>query len=369
MGKKMKLYDKQNIADFSANNKKSKFLQTLVQNGLDFYIDNCNANIAILEYDNLYFPLVIATNNRNQTYLTSLISSYIDYPKHIIKNHTINILFNFFSKILSIGSIDKVVYVNHWLISTNIHYDLSDKQINEITKFLKQNFSDYAICFRNVAKETNVALFSSLASNKYKFLVNRCSYYIDNNSFENVYKKQSLKKDLSLYKKDKYIISDSVANSSVQKQLYNNLYINKYTDINPKYNENFFNILTNNSFKNYALINKQDKIVGFYIPFVLNNTVSVPWFGYDTSVTQKEGLYRLLMLNIIEFAKYNNLNLNLSSGVGEYKQRRGAKPYWEYLAIDYSHLNIFRKFLYFLLIEITNKISFPLAKLFNIKFF
>lgn len=84
---------------------------------------------------------------------------------------------------------------------------------------------------------------------------------------------------------------------------------------------------------------------------------------------QKEGLYRLLMLNIIEYAKNNNLNLNLSSGVGEFKQRRGAKPYWEYLAIDYSHLNIFRKLVYFFLIQITNKISFPLAKWFNIKFF
>lgn len=128
-------------------------------------------------------------------------------------------------------------------------------------------------------------------------------------------------------------------------------------------------MLKDNNFENYTLLNKQDEIVGFYIPFVLNNAVSVPWFGYKTTIKQKDGLYRLLMLNIIEYAKNNNYNLNLSSGVGEYKQRRGAKQYWEYLAIDYSHLNIFRKFIFSSLIFITNKISFPLAKLFNIKFF
>ncbi len=365
----MKLYDKQNIAELDVNDKKSKLLQMLVKNDLEFYIDNCNAKIAILEYDNLYIPLIIANKDKNQTYLTSLISSYINYPKHILKNRTVNILFDFFNKILDWGSIDKVVYINHWLISTNIHYNLSDKQINEITEFIKQKFPDYAICFRNIAKETNAALFSSLTSNKYKFLVNRCSYHIDNNSFKNVFKKQSLKKDLSLYKKGKYRISASIADSHIQKQVYEDLYINKYTCLNPQYNEKFFDILIKSGFENYTLLNKQEQTVGFYVPFVLNNTVSVPWFGYDTSVMQKEGLYRLLILNIIEYAKNNKYNLNLSSGVGEYKKRRGAKPYWEYLAINCSHLNFFRKLLYFLLIEITNKISFPLVKFFNIKFF
>ena len=366
---KMKLYDKQNIVDLIVNDQKSKFLQMLVENGLEFYIDNCNSQIAILEYENNYLPLVIAGNNKNQTYLTSLISSYIDYPKHILKNRFINILFDFFYKVLDCSSIDKVVYVDHWLISTNIHQDLSAEQIDEITKFIKQNFPDYAICFRNISKETNELLYNSLNQNKYRFLINRISYYIDNNSFKEVYKKQSLKKDLSLSKKSEYKISASIADSHIQSDVYKDLYIDKYTSLNPQYNEKFFYMLCHNGFESYTLLNKQDKIVGFFVPFVLNDTVSVPWFGYDTLVIQKEGLYRLLMLNIIEYAKNNNLNLNLSSGVGEFKQRRGAKPYWEYLAIDYSHLNIFRKLLYFSLIEITNKISFPLAKWFNIKFF
>lgn len=365
----MKLYYKQNIADLIVNDQKSKLLQMLVENGLDLFIDNCNAQIVILEYENYYLPLVITENDKNQTYLTSLISSYIDYPKHILKRRIVNILFSFFNKILGWSSTDKVVYVNHWLISTNIHHDLSAEQIDEITKFIRQNFPDYAICFRNVAKETNAILYNSLNQNKYRFLINRSSYYIDKSDFDKVYKKHSLKKDISLCKKRDYQIADNVVDIAKQVQLYNDLYINKYTCLNPQYNEKFFDMLKDNDFENYTLLNKQDEIVGFYIPFVLNNTISVPWFGYDTSIIQKEGLYRQLMLNIIEYAKNNNYNLNLSSGVGEFKQRRGAKQYWEYLAIDYSHLNIFRKFILSSLIFITNKISFPLAKLFNIKFF
>ena len=217
----MKLYYKQNIADLIVKNQKSKLLQMLVKNGLDLFIDNCNAQIAILEYENNYLPLVIAGNDKNQTYLTSLISSYIGYPKYILKNSIVNILFSFLNKILNWSSIDKVVYVNHWLLSTNIHYDLLTEQINEITKFIKQNFPDYAICFRNVAKETNETLFSSLLNNKYKFIINRCSYYIDNKYFEKVYKKQSLKKDLSLYRKKNYQISDKIVDIVMQEQLYN----------------------------------------------------------------------------------------------------------------------------------------------------
>ena len=172
-----------------------------------------------------------------------------------------------------------------------------------------------------------------------------------------------------MFKKGKYKITNSVVDIFQQAKLYNDLYINKYTEINPKYNKEIFNLLRTSGFEVFTLLNRQNELVGFYVPFIFNNTVSVPWFGYDTSLAQKDGLYRLLMLNIIEYAKNNNYNLNLSSGVGEFKQRRGAKQYWEYLAIDYSHLDLYRKLLYSLLVEITNKISFPLAKLFNIKFF
>ena len=62
----------------------SKYLKNIVENGLKNFIDNCNAQIVILEYENYYLPLVITENDKNQTYLTSLISSYIDYPKHYI---------------------------------------------------------------------------------------------------------------------------------------------------------------------------------------------------------------------------------------------------------------------------------------------
>ena len=365
----MELYNKQNISKLNIDNEKFLYLKALITNNLNFYIDNCDAEIILLEHEGLYIPLIVTDNIPNQTYLTSLISSYITYPKQILNNKFVNLFFDFFSNILTYFNMDKVIYVNHYLISTNINYEFSDKQISDITTFLKQKFPDYAICFRNIAHETNETLFNSLKYNKFRFLINRCSYYIDSDNLKNVFKKQSLKKDLSLSKKGKYKISNSVTDISQQAKLYNDLYINKYTEINPKYNKEFIKMLKDSGFESYSLLNKQNEIVGFYVPFVFNNTVSVPWFGYDTSLSQKDGLYRLLMLNIIEYAKNNNLNLNLSSGVGEFKQRRGAKPYWEYLAIDYSHLNIVRKILYFVLIEITNKISFPLAKFFNIKFF
>lgn len=365
----MKLYNKQNIYKLNIDNEKILYLKALITNNLKFYIDNCDAELVLLEYEGLYIPLIVADNIPNQTYLTSLISSYISYPKQILNNKFVNIFFDFFAKVLTNFNIDKVIYVNHYLISTNINYEFSDKQISDITTFLKQKFPDYAICFRNIACEINGTLFSSLKHNKYKFLINRCSYYVGFENFKNIFKKQSLKKDLSLFKKGKYKITNSVVDIFQQAKLYNDLYINKYTEINPKYNKEIFNLLRTSGFEVFTLLNRQNELVGFYVPFIFNNTVSVPWFGYDTSLAQKDGLYRLLMLNIIEYAKNNNYNLNLSSGVGEFKQRRGAKQYWEYLAIDYSHLDLYRKLLYSLLVEITNKISFPLAKLFNIKFF
>lgn len=364
----MNLYDKSNISRINIGNNKIEYLKNLVNRGLEFYIDNCGAKIIIMEYDDIYFPLLICENIEKQTYISSLISSYIDYPKQILNNRFVSFCLNILKNILRLGKLDKVIYVNHWLISTNVHYDFSEEQIAEITKFLKNKFPDYAIVFKNIAKEINETIFISLKNNKYKFLINRKSYYINKNNFNAVYKKTSLKSDLSLYKKGKYKFSHDIKNWAKKEDLYKNLYLEKYTELNPMYNKNFFEMCSN-IFDNKALLNSQNDIVGFYIPFVLGKTVVVPCIGYDTSISQKEGLYRLLILDSINYAKQHHCNLNLSSGVGEFKQKRGAEPYWEYLAIDYSHLNIFRKLLYFLLIKITNKISFPLVKKFNIKFF
>ena len=134
------------------------------------------------------------------------------------------------------------------------------------------------------------------------------------------------------------------------------------------YNNNFFELCSNLfDFKN--LLDNKNNIVGICFPIIFENTVVVPCLGYDRTFDLKEGLYRLLILDVINYAKQHNCSINLSSGVGDFKQKRGAKPYWEYLVIDYSHLNIFRRILYFLFIEITNKISFYLLKTTNTKLF
>lgn len=364
----MKLYDKSNISEINICNNKIEYLKNLVNNGLKFYIDNCYAQILIMKCDEIYFPLIICDYAEKQTYLASLISSYIDYPKQMLNNKFFFLGFDILKKILKFGNFDKVVYINHWLISTNVQYSFSDEQIAKITKFLKNKFPNHALSFRNIAQERNEIIFKSLKKNNYKFLINRRSYFIDKNNFDTVYKKSSLKRDMRLYKKGKYKFSYNNKQWEKYTDLYRSLYIEKYTELNPIYNKNFFKLCSSLfDFKNLS-DNKND-IVGIYIPITFGDTIVAPCLGYDRTFDPEEGLYRLLILNVINYAKQHNCSINLSSGVGDFKQKRGAQPYWEYLAIYYSHLNIFRKLSYFLFIEITNKISFYLLKKFNSKLF
>lgn len=364
----MNLYDKSNISDINISNNKIEYLKNLTKNGLEFYIDNCYAQIVIMECDWIYFPLVICDYVEGQTYLTSLISSYIDYPKQMLNNQIFSFGLSILKKILRFGNFDKVIYINHWLISTNVQYSFSDEQIDKITRYLKDKFPNHALIFRNIAKERNEIIFKSLKKNNYKFLINRRSYFIDKYNFDIVYKKSLLRKDIHIYKKGKYKFSYNNKLWEKHAELYRSLYIEKYTKLNPMYNNNFFELCSNLfDFKN--LLDNKNNIVGICFPIIFENTVVVPCLGYDRTFDLKEGLYRLLILDVINYAKQHNCSINLSSGVGDFKQKRGAKPYWEYLVIDYSHLNIFRRILYFLFIEITNKISFYLLKTTNTKLF
>ena len=104
----MNLYDKSNISDINISNNKIEYLKNLTKNGLEFYIDNCYAQIVIMECDWIYFPLVICDYVEGQTYLTSLISSYIDYPKQMLNNQIFSFGLSILKKILSICSSEKL---------------------------------------------------------------------------------------------------------------------------------------------------------------------------------------------------------------------------------------------------------------------
>ena len=122
-------------------------------------------------------------------------------------------------------------------------------------------------------------------------------------------------------------------------------------------------ILNNNS---ATLLNcsldKHGVLKAFSGQFTLDNTITSPLVGYDTSAPRKKSLYiHAAQLAILSKFKLNLL-LNLSSGAPEFKRMRGGEPSIEYSALFINHLSKKRKFRWRVLKFISNKFGVPLIK-------
>ena len=123
--------------------------------------------------------------------------------------------------------------------------------------------------------------------------------------------------------------------------LYNMLYLEKYTALNPQYTASYLAQAHQiDMLKITGLRGSDGTLDGVIGLFENGETLTVPIMGYDTTKPQKLGLYR--MLNVIghDHAVTKGLFYNMSAGAAAFKRNRGAKPVIEYSAVYVEHLNL-----------------------------
>ncbi len=138
---------------------------------------------------------------------------------------------------------------------------------------------------------------------------------------------------------------------------YNNLYLDKYTYENPQFTINFIkNLLYVNAFSINTLNNiNWVKAVFWY--YKVWETITTPIFWYKNENLYRHISYYLLIKSLKE-AKI----LNRSSWVGQFKINRWAVKYMEYSLVYINNLKSFKRFVWKIIICVSNKIGEPLLK-------
>ena len=159
-----------------------------------------------------------------------------------------------------------------------------------------------------------------------------------------IYKtKESYQKDLKLKRKSKGYQWEDASKIKVEdfprmRFLYEDLYITKYSNLNPTFNENFFKETMEKNLLTYKVLKKEGQIYAVYGYVECNGFLTAPIFGYDTAVNPKDGLYRLTALQILDDAIVKGLIVHQSSGVSKFKMHRGAEASLEYNLVYFKHL-------------------------------
>ncbi|PMO48562.1 hypothetical protein [Vibrio splendidus] len=329
------------------------------------YISNCDQTALMYVNDKNKLPIVINNGEINDMYLSSPKVNYIDYNldyirrmgKGVIKSMLIFII-SLLSYILTLCNINRVVYINNFLIPNIPKNNLSESKVLDIICEFKNNFPRHAIIFKGANVETNKNNIMCLLSKK---------AYIWSPSIlkESGKKAVKIRKTLKSDKKniDNGVLSFEILNyidikeSENIRNLYRNLYHNKYSSYSADYTALWFKTLSDpeNGFSLVG-VKHSNELVGFVSYHIGSEMIYSGLVGHK-DINGKLGVYRASIRYLIQQSEYLNKPLHLSSGAGEFKTRRGAKAHMEYDLVATDHLPAVQKMGWWLLTKIYNSLG------------
>lgn len=335
-------------------------------------IRNVNTEIKLLKIGEKYvFPVSINSIQENNSFVCSPHTAYALYSKDELKQKVNNKLLqipvlgiiNFIDLILRLGKIDKNIHINNFLLSTNPYPEWDGKEIGEITDELLKEYPKHAIIFRSLNEYQHQEIISKFEDRGYIKLGSR-QVYIYDTDYDSWIKRNNNRNDIRLIKKQKlrYISHEEMYPYLEEAlELYNKLYLLKYSQFNPQFTVDYFRISYEQKLIHFqGYVDDKNKLKSFAGLFIIENTITSPLVGYDTDAPQKEGLY-IHAIHLIFLYKFKSgLLLNLSSGASLFKRMRGGQASIEYSLIYTRHLSFGRKLIWKTLQFVSNKIGIPI---------
>jgi hypothetical protein len=344
------------------------YLLPLIKEGPESFISNAKTRLFVLTIDDLIIPITVNEAEYENSYL---LSSYFvaanmkekaDQASGLVKMWS-KPLAGFLGQMLKWMKINKVVIINNWLFTTNPYPELNKEQIKIITAFLKKGFPDHYLMFRSVNNYRSSKVFDGLNLENYRMIPSRNVYLYDPSRVHELApsKIRKQKKDYSKIARANYKVETvhTLSEKEIARvlELYQNVYVSRYTKYSPIYTEKYLRRALENQILRIKLLKKEDKIYGVTGFLKKNGFLLTPFFGYDTSLPHEEGLYRMLSGVIMQEIEQEKLVSHQGSGASDFKKWRGCIEEQEYVAIYDHHLPFLRRFFWLLGEKFSSKLK------------
>jgi hypothetical protein len=322
------------------------YLLPLMKQGTSTFIKNATTKLHIIKINNKIIPI---TENEKEYENNYLLSSYYIIP--YLKEKLPSVFKPFLSLgglLLKLLKVNRVIIVNNWLMNVSPYPELSEEEVSLILQLLQEHFPHHYFMFRSINTYQDNLTLNLLKKKKCHIFRSRFCYLYDpqqsNTLPSSMLRKQ--KKDFRKIARQNYQIEEvthlSPEESSRLLDLYNQVYISKYTKFSPQYTPQYLEQLLENKIVNLKLLKKEGQIYGSVGFVQREGHLITNFFGYDTTIPQEEGLYRMLSGIIMSEINKTNLLGNHGSGAATFKLWRGYSEEPEYIAIFDHHLPMYR---------------------------
>jgi hypothetical protein len=322
-------------------------------------------------------PVTINSAERDNAWVCSPYTAYCSYAveelhrfAHPAFTWPLTMMCRAAGAALKRAEIDRAIAVNNWLLSTNLYGELDRASLDAWLEEARDRWPTHAIWFRSLNDAWTSEWVAALRAAGFLMIPSR-QVYLYSDIATNARHFPNLKTDFRLLQTAPLRRCDGAdfehADWARAEALYNQLYLEKYSRLNPAYRAQFMEawhragLLTVTGFRDDNGV--LQAVVG---TFERHSVVTAPIVGYDTSLPQKLGLYRLLMAAVLKDAADAGKRVNLSAGAAQFKRTRGGVGAIEYSAVLVAHLPKHRQRAVQVLRTLTEKVGVPLMRRFKL---
>lgn len=264
--------------------------------------------------------------------------------------------------LLRAGDINRNVHVNNYLLSTNLYPELSGEEILAARDLLLRKFPSHALIFRSVNTYPDEGMIKRFEAAGFQRVASR-RLYIQDPTSNPVKRSKGYKQDHKLFATSGYSVDgpEKITPADYPRilELYELLYIKKYSELNPRFTLDYLSWAHSTGFLRIFVLRKEGRIDGVIGYYLRGSMMTTPLFGYDTKLPAKTGLYRFLSAILLDHAREQGLILNASSGAAGFKRSRGGVGYSEFNMVYLRHLPVKRRMAWQLLTLVVNRLVLP----------
>ncbi|MEO1240904.1 MAG: hypothetical protein AAFX54_03260 [Pseudomonadota bacterium] len=319
------------------------YLQGLIKNGPQRYIANAPHGAAqrLIVYRGCALPFTVVSQEE-RVFCVSPKTCWFDYPRLLYRNSAgrarapvLNFLLGLARRL---ARFEKTVTLNNWWLTNNPTPAFSRAHIRAFTDRLTALYPEHLIVLKSLPETDPTGVLETVQAEGYTLVKFRFMHFRE----PTAKRTKAFRYDQKLLKTTalttRYLDRVSGTQAEQCAALYRKLYIGKHTDMNTAFNRHWMALTCNTGFLNFFVIEDADEIKGFVVSYPDANGINVGTCGYDLSIPQEVGLYRMIVGSTFRKGFDEGKCVNLSTSVPDFKRRRGCHRVIEYEAVYADHL-------------------------------
>ena len=328
-----------------------RFAEALGHAPISALITNLQTGLQLLETPRGPLPMTAnAAKDGPTCYICCPSVAYADYAAEELRNfRAMPALHRLLEGLIGLSrplvrgmGLDQQVQPNNWLFSTNIWCGFSLAELQAITTELLALFPDRAILWRSLNDYGDAAALDTFRQAGYRLFPARQIYLYDcRNDLPPL--RRDVKNDLKVLERGGL---DHIGPEAIRPEhyariadLYGQLYLQKYTALNPQYQPEFIRAMHETGIVELHgfcdKVGEMQAVIGF---FCQGEVMTAPIIGYEMALQPTLSLYRQLVVFGMLEARKRRMLYNMSAGASTFKRSRGALPAIEYSAAYNRHL-------------------------------